>query len=150
MFQEDRDDGTLDALILGPMPLELVTVSKSAAHWITTCVPLMLTTPLAALLLNLDAGILPKLLASFLIGTLGISFIATAGAALTLGLRRGALLLPLMILPLFTPFLIFGVGALSEAPGAFTQSLLFLGGLSLFAAAIMPFAAALALRVGLE
>jgi heme exporter protein B len=110
----------------------------------------MIITPLAGLLLNLDAAQLPKLLAALAIGTIGISFVASAGAALTIGLRRGAILLPLLILPLFMPFLIFGVGALSEAPGALGQSLALLGGLSLFSMAIMPFAAALALRLSLE
>jgi len=150
LFQDDRDDGALDALVLGPLPAELLTASKSLAHWITTCVPLIAITPLAGLLLNLDPGALPKLIGALIVGTVGISFIASAGAALTLGLRRGALLLPLLILPLFTPFLIFGVGAMAELPGAFEQSFLLLSGLSLFSCATMPFAAALALRLSLE
>ena len=110
LFQEDRDDGSLDALVLGPLPAELIAASKSIAHWVTTCVPLIVVTPLAGLLLNIQAESLPKLLAALLAGTVGVSFIAGAGAALTLGLRKGALLLPLLILPLFTPFLIFGRG----------------------------------------
>jgi heme exporter protein B len=150
LFQEDRDDGSLDALALGPLPAELIAASKSLAHWITACLPLIVITPLAGLLLNMEAVSLPKLLAALLAGTPGISFIAAAGAALTLGLRKGALLLPLLILPLFTPFLIFGVGAMAASPGAFEQSLLFLCALSLFSVAAMPFAAALALRLGLE
>jgi heme exporter protein B len=150
LFQEDRDDGSLDALALGPLPAELIAASKSLSHWITACLPLIAITPLAGLLLNIEPGPLLKLLAALLAGTPGISFIAGAGAALTLGLRKGALLLPLLILPLFTPFLIFGVGAMAAPAGAFEQSLLFLGGLSLFSMAAMPFAAALALRLGLE
>jgi heme exporter protein B len=150
LFQEDRDDGSLDGLALGPLPAELIAASKSLSHWITACLPLIAITPLAGLLLNMEAASLPKLLAALLAGTPGISFIAGAGAALTLGLRRGALLLPLLILPLFTPFLIFGVGATAASPGAFEQSLLFLGALSIFSLAAMPFAAALALRLGLE
>jgi len=150
LFQEDRDDGSLDALALGPLPAELIAASKSLSHWITACLPLIAITPLAGLLLNMEAAFLPKLLAALLAGTPGMSFIAGAGAALTLGLRKGALLLPLLILPLFTPFLIFGVGAMAASPGAFEQGLLFLGGLSLFSMAAMPFAAALALRLGLE
>ncbi|MFT4077810.1 heme exporter protein CcmB [Rhodomicrobium lacus] len=150
LFQEDRDDGSLDALAIGPLPSELIAASKSLAHWLTTCVPLIVVTPLAGLLLNMELDAVPKLLATLAVGTLGISFVAGAGAALTLGLRRGALLLPLLILPLFAPFLIFGVGALSGAPGAFSQSILLLGALSLFSVAAMPFAAALALRLSLE
>jgi heme exporter protein B len=150
LFQEDRDDGSLDALALGPLPAELIAASKSLSHWIAACLPLIAVTPLAGLLLNIEPGALLKLLATLLAGTPGISFIAAAGAALTLGLRKGALLLPLLILPFFTPFLIFGVGAMSGAPEVFEQSLLFLGGLSLFSIAAMPFAAALALRLGLE
>lgn len=150
LFQEDRDDGALDALMLGPLPGEFLALSKILAHWLTTCVPLIIITPLAGLLLNLDVAQLPKLLISLAVGTIGISFVAGAGASLTLGLRRGALLLPLLILPLFTPFLIFGAGALSEVPGAFTQSFLLLAGLTLFSMATMPFAAAFALRLSLE
>ena len=150
LFQEDRDDGSLDALVIGPLPAELIAASKSLAHWVTTCVPLIVITPLAGLLLNIEPNSIPKLLAALAAGTIGISFVAGAGAALTLGLRRGALLLPLLILPLFTPFLIFGVGAMSASPGAFEQSILLLSALSLFSVAAMPFAAALALRLGLE
>jgi heme exporter protein B len=112
--------------------------------------PLIVITPLAGLLLNIEADSLPRLLASLASGTVGVSFVAAAGAALTLGLRKGALLLPLLIMPLFTPFLIFGVGAMATSPGAFEQSVLLLLGLSVFSVAAMPFAAALALRLGLE
>jgi heme exporter protein B len=150
LFQEDRDDGSLDALMIGPLPAELIAASKSFAHWVTTCLPLIVITPLAGLLLNIEPDSIPKLLAALAAGTVGISFVAGAGAALTLGLRKGALLLPLLILPLFTPFLIFGVGAMSASPGAFGQSILLLLALSLFSVAAMPFAAALALRLGLE
>jgi heme exporter protein B len=129
LFQEDRDDGSLDALVLGPLPAELIAASKSLAHWVTTCVPLIAVTPLAGLLLNIQSEALPKLLAALLAGTMGVSFVAGAGAALTLGLRKGALLLPLLILPLFTPFLIFGVGAMAASPGAFGQSILFFASL---------------------
>ncbi|MGA7323068.1 MAG: heme exporter protein CcmB [Rhodomicrobium sp.] len=150
LFQEDRDDGSLDALFLGPLPPELIAASKSLAHWVTTCVPLIVITPLAGLLLNLEPEALPKLVAALAVGTVGVSFVAGAGAALTLGLRKGALLLPLLILPLFTPFLIFGVGAMAASEGAFEQTILLLGALSLFSMAAMPFAAAAALRLGLE
>jgi heme exporter protein B len=150
LFQEDKDDGSLDALAIGPLPTEMIAVSKSLAHWLTTCIPLILVTPLACLFLNMDMAALPKLLAALTVGTIGVSFVAGAGAALTLGLRRGALLLPLLILPLFTPFLIFGAGAMSDAQGAFIQSFLLLLALSLFSMAAMPFAAAMALRLSLE
>ncbi len=150
LFQEDKDDGSLDALAIGPLPAEMIVVSKSLAHWLTTCIPLILVTPLACLFLNMDMTALPKLLAALAVGTIGISFVAGAGAALTVGLRKGALLLPLLILPLFMPFLIFGTGVMSEAAGAFMQSFLLLSALSLFSVAAMPFAAAMALRLSLE
>ncbi len=150
LFQEDKDDGSLDALAIGPLPTEMIVVSKSLAHWLTTCIPLILITPLACLFLNMDMIALPKLLAALAVGTIGISFVAGAGAALTVGLRKGALLLPLLILPLFIPFLIFGTGVMSEAAGAFVQSFLLLSALSLFSVAAMPFAAAMALRLSLE
>ena len=79
LFQEDRDDGSLDALVLGPLPAELIAASKSVAHWVTTCVPLIAVTPLAGLLLNIQAEALPKLLAALLAGTVGVSFVAGAG-----------------------------------------------------------------------
>jgi heme exporter protein B len=147
LFQEDLDDGSLDALLLGPLPAELIAASKCLAHWVTTCVPLILVTPLAGLLLNIEPEAILKLLATLAAGTIGVSFVAGAGAALTLGLRRGALLLPLLVLPLFTPFLIFGVGALASLPGAFSQNILLLSALSLFSVAAMPFATALALQL---
>lgn len=150
LFQEDREDGSLEALALGPLPLELIAASKSLAHWMTTCLPLIIATPFAGLLLNMDVAALARLLPALCAGTVGVSFVAGAGAALTLGLRRGALLLPLLILPLFTPFLIFGVGAVTGVPGAFEQSLLLLSALTLFSVAVMPFAAAYALRLALE
>ncbi|MGO9544598.1 MAG: heme exporter protein CcmB [Rhodomicrobium sp.] len=150
LFQEDRDDGSLEALVIGPLPAELIAASKSVAHWVTTCVPLIVVTPLAGLLLNIEADSVPKLLAALLAGTPGISFIASGVSALTLGLRKGALLLPLLILPLFTPFLIFGVGAIDALPGAFGQSIVLLFAFSLLSVAAMPFAAALALRLGIE
>ncbi len=150
LFQEDRDDGSLDALMLGHLPAELIGFSKSLSHWLTTCVPLIIVTPVAGLFLNLEPNRLPELVLTLAIGTIGMSFIACAGAALTVGLRKGALLLPLLILPLFMPILIFGVGALSGAPGAFWQSVLLLAALSLFSVATMPFAAAFALKLSLE
>lgn len=150
MYQQDRDDGTLEALALGPLPLELIALSKTASHWLTTCVPLILATPFAGLLLNLDVNALPKLILSLLIGTVGVSAVAGVGAALVLGLRRGALLLPLLVFPLFAPFLIFGVSMLSDVPGTFEPSLLLLSALALFSAATSPFAAAAALRLSLE
>lgn len=150
MYQQDKDDGSLDLLALGPLPLEMIAFSKSCSHWLTTCVPLVLITPLTGLLLNIDIALVPNLIATLLIGTAGVSAVAGIGAALTTGLRRGALLLPLLILPLFAPFLIFGVSALSGAEGAFTPSLLLLTALSLTASVASPFAAAAALRLSLE
>jgi heme exporter protein B len=150
LYQQDKDDGTLEALALGPLPLEAVALVKSFGHWLTTCIPLILATPLAGLLLNLDVAALPKLVLSLFVGTIGVSSVAGIGAALVLGLRRGALLLPLLILPLFTPFLIFGVSMLSGIPGIFQPSFFLLLALSLLATALSPFAAAAALRLSLE
>ena len=96
LFQEDRDDGSLDALVLGPLPAELIAASKSIAHWVTTCVPLIAVTPLAGLLLNIQAESLPKLLAALLAGTVGVSFVAGAGRGAHAGLaeRRAAVAAP--------------------------------------------------------
>ncbi len=105
LFQDDREDGSLDALIIGPLPAELIAAAKSLVHWLITCVPLIILTPLAGLLLNIEVTALPKLLLSLAAGTTGVSFVAGMGAALTVGLRRGALLLPFSFFPYSYPSL---------------------------------------------
>ena len=152
MFEADLEDGTLEVLATGPISLEVVAAVKSLAHWITTGVPLTLLAPVLGLLLNLELAATPMLLATLLLGTPAVSFLGAIGAALTLGSRRGGLLIALVVLPLYVPTLIFGVSAISSlvlATGGATAALLVLAALSLAAIVLGPIAAAAALRMHL-
>ncbi|MFP3943016.1 MAG: heme exporter protein CcmB [Alphaproteobacteria bacterium] len=147
LFQADVEDGSLDQLRLAPVPLEAAVLSKCAAHWLTTGLPLVLAAPLVAVMFNMPSEYLGPLLASLVIGTPGLTLVGAIGAALTAGLRRGGLLISLLTLPLYVPALIFGTGAaMSDTATPF----LFLGALSLFALALGPFATAAALRLTLD
>ena len=106
LFESDLEDGSLEVLGAGPLPLEAVAATKSLAHWLTTGVPLALLAPVLGLLLNLQPDAYAVLVATMLIGTPAISFVGSIGAALTLRTRRGGLLLALLMLPLFVPTLI--------------------------------------------
>ena len=153
IFYNDYEAGTLEALALGPLPLELVTVAKALAHWITTGIPLTLAAPVLGLLLNLDSGAFGVLLLTMLAGTPAISFLGATGAALTLGLRRGGLLLSLLILPLYVPVLIFAVAAMSAVitgPGSFWQPFTILCAVTLATLILSPLATAAALRLNLQ
>ena len=150
IFMNDFEDGSLEIMALGPLPLELVVVAKSLAHWITTGIPLALAAPVLGLLLNLDGGAYGVLVLTTLIGTLGVSFIGAIGAALTLGLGRGGLLLSLLILPLYVPILIFGVSSIMSVitgPSTFAASFMILSAISLAAVVLTPWAAGAALRM---
>ena len=153
IFHADHEDGSLEALALGPLPLEAVAAAKALAHWISTAIPLALLAPLLGLMLNLDMAAYPPLVATMLIGTPAVSFIGSIGAALTLGIRRGGLLLSLLVLPLFIPVLIFGVGSISAlltGPGSFWSPLAILAAISIAAVVLSPFATAAALRLQLQ
>lgn len=149
IFEADQDEGTLDILAMGGLPLEAVAAAKSLAHWISTGIPLALLAPLLGILLNLDIDAYLPLVATMLVGTPAVSFIGTIGAALTLNTRKGGLLLALLVLPLYIPTLIFGISAMSAAtlgPDGFTQSLTLLGAISLASLVLGPVASAAALR----
>ena len=152
LFLADHEDGSLDLLALAPLPLELVVLAKVAAHWLTTGLPLMLTAPFLALLLGMDAAAIPALVPALLLGTPTLSLIGAIGAALTLGARRGGVLLPLLILPLYVPVLVFGVAAVDAAAAGLTPRphLLILGGLLLGALPLAAWASAAALRQALD
>jgi len=152
LFLADHEDGSLDLLALAPLPLELVVLAKVAAHWLTTGLPLMLTAPFLALLLGMDAAAIPVLVPALLLGTPTLSLIGAIGAALTLGARRGGVLLPLLILPLYVPVLVFGVAAVDAAAAGLTPRphLLILGGLLLGALPLAAWASAAALRQALD
>ena len=152
IFQLDWEDGTLDLIATSPLPLEAAAALKALAHWLTTGLPLVAAAPILGLLLNLPGPAYPWLVASLLAGTPALSAIGTFGAALTVGIKRGGLLLSLLVLPLYVPTLIFG--ALTATRGAqgldATTPLVLTAGITLGACAILPFAAAAALRVNLR
>jgi heme exporter protein B len=153
IFESDYEDGTLDVLASGPLPLPLVAGIKCLAHWITTGIPLVLLAPVLGLLLNLPMGTFPSLVLAMLAGTPAVSFLAGIGASLTLGLRRSGLLLALLVVPLYVPVLIFGVSSVTPyvaGPNSLWQPLLILTALSLASIVLAPLAAAAALRTALR
>ncbi|MCP3969453.1 MAG: heme exporter protein CcmB [Rhodobacteraceae bacterium] len=152
IFQLDFEDGSLDLLATAPIPLEGVVGMKAVAHWLTTGLPLVLAAPVLGMLLNLAPGAYLWLIASLAVGTPALSMIGAFGAALTVGLKRGGLLLSLLVLPLYVPTLIFGAESISRgADGlAVATPMLLLGGITLFTLALLPFAAAAALRINLR
>lgn len=152
LFALDAEDGSLDLMATAPLPLEGMVVAKAAAHWITTGLPLVVAAPVFGLLLHLPAAALPWMLAALILGTPALSMLGAFGAALTVGLKRGGLLLSLLVLPLYIPTLIFGAevvrrGAAGLEVGA---PLALLGGITAATLALVPFAAAAALRVNLR
>ncbi|MEM9737295.1 MAG: heme exporter protein CcmB [Pseudomonadota bacterium] len=152
LFQADHEDGTLDQLMLTPVPLEQIVLAKALAHWLTTGLPMVAISPLLGLMLQLPLEVLPVLALAMALGTPGLSLIGAVGAAITVGIRRGGLVLSILVLPLYIPTLIFGARAVENALlGLSAQAPLVLtGAISLFAIALAPFAAAAALRVNLR
>jgi len=152
IFQLDWEDGTLDLIATSPVPLEGLAAMKALAHWITTGLPLVLVAPVLGVMLNLPGAGYGWLMASLALGTPALSAIGTFGAALTVGIKRGGLLLSLLVLPLYMPTLIFA--ALCVTRGAAGQEaltpLLLVGGITAGSLAFLPFAAAAALRVNLR
>lgn len=149
----DHEDGSLDLMLTARVPLELALAAKALAHWLSTGLPLVVATPLLGLLLNVDARATGAVALTLLAGTPALTFIGLIGAALTVALRRGGLLLAILILPLTIPVLIFGVAAGNAAiagPMPFVAPFTILCALTLASLVIGPFAAAAALRHGLE
>ena len=152
LFQADFEDGSLDVLALSPQPLFLTVLAKVLAHWLVVGLPLVIASPLVGVLLNLPLAAFPVLVAAALIGTPALSLIGAIGAALTAGIRRGGVLVPLLVLPLYIPTLIFGVAATSAAAQGLsaTEPLMLLGALTLMSLVLAPVASAAALRLALE
>jgi len=149
IFEADADDGSLDVMALGGLPLEMAAAAKAIAHWLSTGIPLALMAPMLGLLLNLEGRAYPLVIATMLVGTPAVSFLGAIGAALTIRARRGGLLLALLVLPLYVPTLIFGISAINAAllsPEGFTASFLILAAISLVSMVLGPIAAAAALR----
>ena len=148
----DWEDGTLDLLACAPLPMEGTVSIKAFAHWITTGLPLIFSAPLFALLLNLPSQGYAPLILSLLLGTPALSVIGTFGAALTVGIKRGGLLLSLLVLPLSVPTLIFGAEvARRGAEGlSYSTPLIMLAGITFGTIALLPFASAAVLRVNIR
>ena len=149
LFQSDAEDGSLDGLVHAALPLELVALIKCAAHWTASALPLVVASPLFGLMLGMDGQALALVALTLLAGTPALTMIGAIGAALTVSLRRGGLLMAVLALPLTIPVLIFGVSAASAASGGlspFRTPFLMLCALSLLSIAGAPFAAAAAIR----
>ena len=149
LFRADEDDGSLLLFRHAAIPLEAVVAAKVLAHWLLSAVPLIVASPLLAVLLAMDMPSWGRTVLALLIGSPALTAFGAIGAAVTVSLKRGGLLAPVLILPLCIPVLVFGV-ALVAAPDGSNAALLFLAALSLVSVACCPFAAALALRVGWE
>ncbi len=152
LFGHDYGDGTLEQMLLAPQPLALLVLGKVLAHWLVTGLPLVLMAPLLGLQFGMDAVALEVLVVSLLLGTPAISLIGAVGAALTLGVRGGGVLVSLLVLPLYIPVLIFGAGAVeAEVAGLGAGGhLSLLGAIAVLALCFAPLAAAAALRISLE
>ncbi|TDJ72847.1 MAG: heme exporter protein CcmB, partial [Proteobacteria bacterium] len=152
LFANDYADGTLEQLTLTPHPLTMLVFAKILAHWLLTGLPVVLISPLLALQLNLQYENMEILVVSLLLGTPVLSLIGSVGAALTLGLRGGGVLLSLLVLPLYTPVLIFGAGAVSTyALGMDVEAhLSLLTALLVLSVIFTPWVTAIALRISLD
>jgi heme exporter protein B len=153
LLATDHEDGSLDLILMARIPTEIAVAAKALAHWLTTCLPLVIAAPFLGILLNLDPKATGAVALTLLAGTPALTFIGLIGAALTVALRRGGLLLAVLVLPLNIPVLIFGVTASNAAlvgPVPFGMPFGILCALSLMSVAMAPFAAAIALRQGLD
>jgi heme exporter protein B len=152
LFQQELEDGGLEQLALSPLPLAWSFLAKALAHWLATGLPLLVAAPLLALVLQLEPAAIPVLVAALALGGPALTLVGAVGAALTLGARRGAVLLPLLVLPLYIPVLIFGVAAVDAAASGLEARphLMILAGYLLATLPLAPWAGAAALRLALE
>ena len=152
LFQSDADDGSLDLLLLAPIPLETIVIAKCCAHWMVTGLPLILVAPILGILLNLPLSGFAVMIITLVISTPTISLLGSVGAALTIGARRGGVLVALLILPLLTPILIMSANAVDLALVGlnYTPLIALLGAFFLICLVVCPFVAAAALRLAAE
>lgn len=152
LFRADYEDGALEQMLLSPQPLFMLVLAKVIAHWLVTGVPLILLSPVLGLMLHLDQAVLGIMMLTLLIGTPVLSLIGAIGAALTVGLRVGGVLISLLILPLYIPVLIFGTGAVKAAAAGlqFEAYLAIQGAILMLAIVMSPFAAAAALKISVS
>ncbi|WP_333823236.1 heme exporter protein CcmB [Pinisolibacter sp.] len=149
LFQADRDDGGLDLILMGETPLELVVLVKCLAHWTATGLPLVIASPVLAIFMNMEPVAIGATTLTLAVGTPALTFVGAIGAALTVSLRRGGLLLAILVLPLTVPVMIFGVSAATAAvqePVPFATPFSILAALGLFSMVLGPIAGAAALR----
>jgi len=150
LFQSDFEDGSLDVIALSPLPLETIAAAKIAAHWLTTGLPLTFLSPVLGIMFGLPPAAIGVLTLSLAIGTPAVSALGAIGAALTMSIRRGGLILPLLVLPLLAPAVIFGAGAVQAAiDGLSSGALLFLAAFAVATTLLSPFAAGAAVRLNL-
>ncbi|KOO05827.1 heme exporter protein CcmB [Vibrio hepatarius] len=152
LFRDDFQDGSLEQMMLMPVPLPIVVISKVIAHWVLTGLPLILISPLLAILLSLDFNTWLAVVLTLLVGTPTLSFIGAIGVALTVGLQKGGVLLSLLVLPLYIPILIFATSAIDAASlsVAYNGQLAILGAMFMGAFTLTPFAISAALRVSVN
>lgn len=152
MFRSDFDDGSLEQIVLSPQPLAVLVIAKVLAHWLVSGLPLLVLAPVLGLLLNLPGAAVGTLLWTLLLGTPTLSLIGAIGVALTVGLRRGGLLLSLLVLPLYVPILIFAASAVGDAAQglAIGAQLRLLSAMLLLSVTLAPLAAAAALRISVS
>lgn len=152
LFRGDAEDGTLEQLLLSGQSLGVIVIAKTFAHWLVSGAALVLVSPLVAMALEIPVAAFPVMMLSLGLGTLTLSWLGAIGAGLTVGLRRGSVLLSLIVLPLAMPLLIFGANATDRAIGGETAAgaLYFLGSLCLLTTTLAPLAATAALRITLE
>ncbi len=153
IFQQDFEDGSLEVFATGPVPMEIMALGKAVAHWLSTALPLAVAAPVLGFLLNLAPEAMLPLALAMTTGSVALSMLAALGGAVTAGLRRGGLLVSLIVLPLYVPVLIFGVSASAPAgagPDIATPSLLIVVALALMCLVLAPVGAAAALRVYLK
>lgn len=152
LFSSDFEDGSLEQMILAPQSLALSAMAEVLAHWLLSGVTLTLVSPVFAVMLNLPGAAIPTLMLSLLLGTLCLSLIGAVGAALTVGLRRGAMLLSLLTIPLTVPILVFGTGAVGEAVRGYDPSawLALMGAFAAFGCLLAPLAISAGLKISAD
>ncbi|WP_338165826.1 heme exporter protein CcmB [Vibrio sp. 10N] len=152
LFKDDFQDGSLEQMMLMPIPLQLVVMAKIIAHWLLTGLPLIIISPLLAILLSLDSNTWIAVVLTLLVGTPTLSFIGAIGVALTVGLQKGGVLLSLLVLPLYIPILIFATSAIDAASlgVAYNGQLALLAAMLVGAMTLTPFAISAALRVSVN
>jgi heme exporter protein B len=150
IFQQDFEDGSLEVMAMAPPSLELVALTKAVAHWLSTSLPLSIAAPFLGILLNLRTEIIWPLTLAMVLGSFALSLLASIGASLTLNLRRGGLLISILVLPLYVPVLVFGMSATTGNPEMIMPSLLILAAITLASLVLAPIAAAAALRAYLK